>query len=314
MKRRIIAVLAAAALAVTFGAGVSPAAADEPDGVAYVALGDSVASGNGLLPYVDSDCLRSKNKSYPTLLAKASGLSFASEACTEAGTLDVAGQLQELVLAGAIGSDTELVTMTVGVNDVMWQPDPNGPVYGWGEALIACSNANVFPPGTCGPALYLSLLSLDPPDPAVPSLSERIAALIGAIRAAAPTARIVVTGYPILFGDVAGTCEVGLLDIPGVVRTQLTYGELERVWINQAVMAANGLIAQGVALAGDPNSAYVDVNVVPGGFDGHGLCDTGDKWISGLFPTTAQPRDRGFHPNAPGQRAYADIIAGALGW
>jgi lysophospholipase L1-like esterase len=310
MKRRIIAVLAAAALTATLGAGISPAAADEPDGVAYVALGDSVASGNGLLPYVDQDCLRSK-KSYPALLAKDSGLSFASEACTEATTSDVAGQLQSLVLAGAIGSDTQYVTLTVGVNDVMWGQSLE---FGWGEALIACSNVPLFPVD-CQTALYLSLLSLDPPNPALPSLSERIAGLVGAIHAAAPNARIVVTGYPVLFGDVAGTCSAGLLDIPDLgVKTELTYGELERVWINQAVMVANGMIAQGVAMAAVPNSTYVDVNLVPGGFDGHGLCDTGDPWISGLFPTTAQPRDRGFHPNPPGQRAYATIVAGALGW
>lgn len=310
MKRRILAVLAAAALTASLGAGISPAAADDPDGVAYVALGDSVASGNGLLPYVDPECLRSK-KSYPMLLAKSSGLSFATEACTEATTSDVAGQLQALLLKGAIGTDTQYVTLTVGVNDVMWGQNLE---FGWGEALIACSNAGVFPAGTCQTALYLSLLSLDPPDPAVPSLSERIAGLVSAIHAAAPNARIVVTGYPVLFGDVPGTCSAGLLDIPGVVRTELTYGELERVWINQAVMAANAMIAQGVALAGVPNSTYVDVNLAPGGFDGHGLCDTGASWISGLFPSTAQPRDRGFHPNPPGQRAYASIVAGALGW
>src|SRR4051812_208548 len=181
MKRRIIAVLAAAALTATLGASISPASAAQSHGVAYVALGDSVASGNGLLPYVDPVCLQSK-KSYPMLLAKSSGLSFATEACTEATTTDVLGQLQRLVAAHAIGSDTELVTLTVGVNDVMWQPpvaDP--PVFGWGEALIACSNAGVFPQGTCEYALLVSRLSLDPPDPALPSLSDRIAGLIGQI-------------------------------------------------------------------------------------------------------------------------------------
>ena len=70
------------------------------------------------------------------------------------------------------------------------------------------------------------------------------------------------------------------------------------------------------AILRPPGAAYVDVNLVPpgvAGFDGHGLCDTGDRWVSGLFPASAQPRDRGFHPNAAGQAAYANIIATALG-
>jgi len=46
-----------------------------------------------------------------------------------------------------------------------------------------------------------------------------------------------------------------------------------------------------------------------GGFAVHGLCDTGDRWVSGLISPNAKTTDRGFHPNAAGQRAYADIIA-----
>ena len=80
-------------------------------------------------------------------------------------------------------------------------------------------------------------------------------------------------------------------------------------------MAANQLIATGVGLAADPGAGYVDVNFVPpgvAGFDGHGLCDTQDRWVSGLFPASAKPRDRGFHPNAPGQAAYANILRSVL--
>ena len=42
-------------------------------------------------------------------------------------------------------------------------------------------------------------------------------------------------------------------------------------------------------------------------FATHGLCDTGDRWISGLV--RGSPGDRGFHPNAAGQQAFAATIA-----
>ena len=202
MKTRLLGVLAALALGLSAIGVAGPAMADEPDGVAYVALGDSVASGNGIVPYIKDDepqCLRS-TRSYPMLLAKKLGMPIVTEACSGEGTAAVAGQLQELVAENAIGTSTQLVTLTVGVNDVQWLGGA------WPQALIACSNAGVIPV-PCEAALGLSLQSLAP-------LPGRIAGLIHAIRAEAPNARIVVTGYAVLFGDFSGTCNVGLLDVP----------------------------------------------------------------------------------------------------
>ncbi|WP_243076124.1 SGNH/GDSL hydrolase family protein [Microbacterium sp. SS28] len=312
MKRRIIAALAALGLTATMAVGLAPAA-QAADPVDYVALGDSVAGGNGLLPYIaDDGCLQSKKKSYPMQLAKSLGLSAVTRACSGASTLAVGTvQLPAAVASGALGPATELVTLTVGVNDVQWAGGS------WGSAVIACSNE--INPIDCSTALYLALGSLTAlpglTPPAVP-LNDRITMLVGAIRAAAPNAEIVVTGYPFFFGDFTGTCGTGLLDRPEAgIRTPLTYSPDEAQQVDQATGVANGLIAQGVLASGDPKALYVDVNgAVPGvaSFDGHGFCDTGDAWISGLMPSTAKPVDRGFHPNAPGQAAYAAIIAQAL--
>ena len=83
MRRRLLTtILAVTALSVTALVGAAPAtAADLPPGVPYVAIGDSVASGNGLMPYYDSACLRSK-KAYPTVLAGLMGGSVVSAACS----------------------------------------------------------------------------------------------------------------------------------------------------------------------------------------------------------------------------------------
>lgn len=291
MKRRLTSIVAAMALGVSALAVAVPAAAqEEPDGVAYVALGDSVASGNGNLPYLDEACLRSK-RSYPMLLAQEMGLAVVSEACTAASTVDVLVQLGDLVVAGAIGPETELVTLTVGVNDVQLDGDPDPD---WGEVLGACSNKSPLPPEMCGILIGASLQVLA-------TLPQKIEALIDAIRAEAPSAQIVVTGYPLLFGDFTGTCSVG----GGV-----TFGDEQAGLINAAVLQANEWIAEGVDAAGDANAVYVDVVA---GFDGHGLCDTGDRWVSGLIAPQARTTDRGFHPNAAGQRAFADILEAAIG-
>src|ERR687897_3954473 len=97
----------------------------------------------------------------------------------------------------------------------------------------------------------------------------------------------------------------------GSHRMQLSFEAAGASAIDGAVSMLNAAIAAGVALSGDPNVVYVDVNTVPTGvegFAGHGLCDSGQSWISGLLPRTATPTDRGFHPNAAGARAYAEII------
>jgi len=282
MKRRLISVLAVLALGAAALAGAtSAAAADVPGGASYVALGDSEAAGTGNLPYVDQACLRSK-KSYPMLLGAMSGMPVASSVCAGA-TIGgvVAGQL------GDLGPATRLVTITAGINDLDWQ-----------GVLAACSS--VGDPSACGLAMAAAENGLS-------QLPLGVGQLLGSVRTLAPNALIVVTGYPALFGTVTKSCTVGTYQGVSVKFTaQQTAG------VNAGLAGVDSAIQAGVAgyvqLTSDPGVRYVDV--VPG-FAGHGLCDSGDRWISGLVsgnPTA----DRGFHLNAAGQQAYASIIAEAL--
>jgi len=292
MKRRLASTLAVLALGVSALAVATPAAAQD-DGAAYVALGDSVAAGNGIVPYVDETCLRS-TRAYPELLAEELGIDVRSAACTEASTTDVL--LDQL---GDLGPDTELVTVTVGVNNVQLDDDP---APDWGEVLGACSNKSPLPPEFCGILLTAALGVLDPPDGG-DGLPEDIVALVEGIRAQAPEAVIYITGYPLLFGDTTKTCNVG----GGV-----SFGVREMVQINEAIEKANALIAEGVAQTGDPDVVFVDVNADVGdaeGFAGHGLCGSGQRWISHLIPSQATTGDRGFHLTAAGHAAFADLLA-----
>lgn len=281
MKRRIVTLATAAALGLTLLLGGAPAAtAVGHPGASYVALGDSEAAGTGNLPYVDRDCLRSA-KSYPMILGASLG-GVASSACVGATTSDVlARQLADL------GPATQLVTVTVGINNADWQ-----------AVLEGCSSVGT--PLQCQTAYGAALAALA-------DLPQRIGELAGTVRTLAPNARIAVTGYPLLFGDVTGSCSLGAYQGKPV-----SISAAQAQLVNLGIAGVNAAIAGGVAgyaaLTSDIGIGYVDVTAA---FDGHGLCDTGQRWISGLVSGQAT-FVRSFHPNAAGQQAYAAVIAAAL--
>ncbi|WP_171013255.1 SGNH/GDSL hydrolase family protein [Microbacterium sp. 2FI] len=300
MKRRIIAVLSAAALTFTIGIAAAPAAsADGHLGASYVALGDSMASGNGNLPYVDPVCLQSA-RSYPKLLAAATGRDLVSAACTAATTDQVAMQLGQLQLDGDIGPGTELVTLTAGINDLGWQ-----------QALAVCAAPGME--AQCA----LAVQAMAAAGATVPG---KIYGLLMGIRAAAPNAVIVVTGYPKLFGTVTKSCSIGNLGgssvklpasltvmangaLDGAVDDPFPPGSDPMPGLNDAIAGATWLFA-----STDPvGTLFVDVDPA---FQTHRLCDTGDRWISGLI--RGVPVDRGLHPNAAGLQAFAATIGAAL--
>lgn len=286
MKRRIIAVLAATGLAAVMAIGAAPAAQAVPSwGTAYVALGDSEAAGTGNLPYVDQDCLRSK-KAYPAMLASALGAPYVSAACSGATTDDVLGQVGALAADGSLGPATQLVTLTVGINNLGWQ-----------DVLLACSAAG--DPLACQEKIAIAQAALG-------ALPTQLGAVLLAIRTAAPNALILVTDYPLLFGAVTDSCSVGAYQ-----GTPVKFSADQVAFVNGSIGQLSTVIEGTVAYAQLLGDAGVQFVSVIGGFWGHGLCDTGDRWISGLV--SGQPVfDRSLHPNTAGQQAYAQILAGAL--
>lgn len=295
MKRRVVALLGVLALGVSV-LGVAPAAsADGHLGAAYVALGDSEAAGTGNLPYADSECLRSK-KSYPMILASMAGMPVASSACSGATTQDVMGDpmMGDPGQLGDLGPMTQLVTITAGINNLDWQ-----------SVLAACSSAGSE--AACAAAKFTAGMA----GLAIPG---DVGTMLGAVRMAAPSAKIVVTGYPMLFGDVMTSCSVGAYQ-----GTPVKFSAQQAAEANAGIAGVNGAIQAGIGLyqqgymaqsGGMPDANMHWVDVAPG-FDGHSLCDTSDRWVSGLVSGKANS-DRGFHANAPGQQAYAQIIATAL--
>ena len=188
---------------------------------------------------------------------------------------------------------TQVVTLTVGVNDLGSQ-----------SRLVRRGTPGMGTPVPRG-------------DPAMPrpGAAVPLEALgsTGAIRASAPNATIVVTGYPKLFGEVAKSCSIGNLGgTPVKLPASLTAmanmaidGATERMIPSAAGPGLNDAIAGTVWAFAGPRQRRV--RRVDPAFQTHRLCDTGDRWISGLVHG-APVTDRGLHPNMAGMSAFAGSI------
>ncbi|MGR6321055.1 SGNH/GDSL hydrolase family protein [Micromonospora soli] len=261
MSRRVRAALAAL-LAAALGAVVVPGVAQAAT-VNYVALGDSYSSGVGAGPYDLSTCLRSE-KSYAPLWAAAHQVtSFRFPACGGAVTADVINSQ-----VGALSSGTTLVTITIGGNDA-----------GFADVMTSCRFGST---STCENAVNGAKAF------ATTTLPGRLDATYAAIRNRAPSARLVVLGYPRLFE----TTWCGLLAMSTYKRTIL----------NQAADVLNGVIAGRAGVAG---ATFVDARPA---FAGHGVC-AADPWIhdvSGVIEA--------YHPDADGYRyGYLPALTSAIG-
>ena len=173
-RSAVLAVVAAVALIVP-GAGAASAHGSR---VVYDALGDSYASGYGVPPY--ADCGRSQS-AYPVQLDGRHRLRLDDfVACAGATTTSLVsgGQL------AALDADTDLVTLSIGGNDV-----------GWSSAVIACLGGT---DAQCTGAVAVVDTRITSE---LPALLDTVYAEVAA---AAPNAQVVVTGYPRLFSPEYG--------------------------------------------------------------------------------------------------------------
>ncbi|MFD7616999.1 SGNH/GDSL hydrolase family protein [Streptomyces sp. NPDC059802] len=255
--------LLGAVLALTGAATAS--AATSVQAVDYVALGDSYSSGVGSGSYdsASGDCKRSA-KAYPALWAAAnSPASFAFTACSGARSGDVkANQL------GPLNSSTDLVSISVGGNDA-----------GFADVMTTCVLQSE---ATCLSRIATARSYVDT------TLPGNLDSVYSAIQAKAPSARVVVLGYP-RFYKIGGTCAVGLSD---KVRTAING-------------AADYLNAATAKRAADHGFAFADV---AGKFTGHEIC-SGSAWLHSLNWLNI---GESYHPTAAGQSGgYLPVLNSA---
>ena len=243
----ILTLTTALAAAIT-GAAVPARAAT----INYVALGDSYSSGVGT--GTESGSCGQSAQAYPALWAAANSVtSFTFAACSGAKVADViSSQLSSL------SSSTTLVSFTIGGNDA-----------GFSSIMETCILSST---STCESDISAAETSINS------TLPGKLATLLADIKAKAPSARIVMLGYP-LFYDLSASFCIGL-------------SSGDHSAIDAGINDLDGLIknaaAAGGAVFADPRPA----------FSGHELCD-GSGWLNSL----TIPIGDSYHPTATGQKS-----------
>lgn len=289
----------------------------------YVALGDSYASGEGLVPYeqgtdtATNSCHRSTDDSYPELLERSDVRAYnrlTSVACSGATTaslfttLTPGGPAPQL---SALTARTRTVTVTIGGNDA-----------GFAQVLSACVYAPVADPQVqatiqgqpeCRTSLNkpvsARILNLARPQSQLPP-TVSLPQVLARIHARAPQAQIYVSTYPQLVGTKFNSpygCQVGSV---GPVPLAITAADAR--WIRTKATQLNAAIAVSVAearYAGQP----VHLVRVDRRFQGHNLCDSRSPWLNPVLLDASGVSRASFHPTARGQSAFAAAFERAAG-
>ena len=258
---------AATTLAVTAvtAAGASPAGA--VSAVRYVALGDSYASGLGAGAYdpASGSCDRSAY-AYPEKGAAANApASFTSVACSGATTSDVLSSQ-----VSALSPATTLVSITIGGNDV-----------GFSSVMETCVLESTT---SCLAAVSAA------ENQVATTLPGKLDTTLRTIRAGAPSAKVVVLGYP-EFYDLAHSSVC-----PGL-------STADRSALDQGADQLDGALS---AAAGRNGDVFADVR---GRFTGHEICDLG-SWLHSV----TIPIGSSYHPTANGQDlGYLPVFSATAG-
>jgi lysophospholipase L1-like esterase len=283
--RRMAAI--AAATAGLLLAVAQPASAAVPTG-RYVALGDSFTAGPLIPTQVDLNCLRS-NRNYPSLIAASAGSSsFADVSCSGATTNDIlnsgSGQLGITTppQVRAVTSGTSLVTVEIGGNDI-----------GFASILSDCAEASLSSPLGSPCKNRYTAGGVDQLQARITATAAKVTAVLQVVRAAAPSARVVVIGYPAILPDTGYGCwpvvPIAYQDVP---------------YLRGVQKSLNAMLA---STAAANNATYADVYTPS---IGHDACKgSSTRWVEGLIPeNSAAP----FHPNARGEQGMATAMLARL--
>jgi lysophospholipase L1-like esterase len=259
MVRRLVgAVLVACALSGGVAAG---ALADN-----YVALGDSYSSGTGTRDYsLDSTCQRGPY-AYPALIkAERANTSLTFVACSGAKTGDVLNkQVQYL------SSSTNIVTITIGGNDA-----------GFSSVITQCA----LPwPWTCDTDIANAQSYIKN------TLPGALNNVYSQIKSRAPSARVIVLGYPRLFMGV--DCNAGTF-----------FSTAEMTKLNATADLLRDVTSGRAAAYG-----FTFKDAIPP-FVGHAVCSS-TEWLNGL----SDPTGDSYHPNRSGHRyGYEALVRSVIG-
>lgn len=226
MTRPTRTLTSAAALGLLAATAIASPALAKPAPVVYDALGDSYASGYGVPPYDGDDCARS-DAAYAVQIDGRMKIDLDDFAACAGATTDTleTGQL------GVLDADTDLVTVSIGGNDI-----------GWSLAVGACLLGT---DQQCTDALAATTTAIQY------VLPDLLRDTYDMIDAEAPDAHVVVTGYPRLFSPEYGD--------------YFNASPAEQQAMNDGADLLNDVIA---GVAGEYGFQFVDVTKR---FDDHGV-------------------------------------------
>lgn len=294
----------------------------EDDSLEYVAMGDSFSSGEGnslYNPSTDMDtndanenmCHRS-SAAYPNWLDQTPGspgldlVDFV--ACSGATTKDVRGVAEgddptgkghEPAQVNALSNSTDIVTITIGGNDIGFREFASSCVVD-----VCDTTSDIY-------ADTLLKISTELPD----KLEDVFTAIVNKTE----DAHVYVIGYPQLIPD------TGLNNLPiqcDYLDSSTPGDGLDAVAAAQVVEALNAQLGTSVAAfdntTNDTEFTFVDPNAsVDGTFDGHDLCSGATTtYFHNVTPNDLLGngyRPNIFHPNVNGQHEYYEIVEGAIG-
>lgn len=258
---------------------------DPADRLSYVALGDSVAAAPGVPdPAPPVGCRKSSND-YPSVLARRlAATKFYDVTCSGATTEDVADRAQQTrngLIArqiDAVRPTTDLITITIGANDVGLAADAQG--------------CEVKSPNPAPCTMDFVVGEVDRISAAIAAQVPIWRTLIDGVRAKAPSARIVLVGYGTMVRP--GGCFPGQPILPyDSDYLQAKINELDD-WQRQ--------------LAAARRIDYFDTRPMS---QGHDICaPPGDRYIEGY---EAKEPAVPLHPTAFGAAAVGSALAGYIG-
>lgn len=251
-------------------------------GARYVAMGSSFAAGAAIGPNQPGSparCSRSVNN-YPSLLAARLGLALDDRTCGGATTAHVLGPWNELpAQIEAVDSETRLVTLTIGGNDLN---------YAGNLFMSSCQPGRIYE--VAGYKIPCTA-PVAPPEENYVRLEKALRQIVREVQLRAPSARIVLVQY------------VSLLPHRPCAATAmpLAYVKLSRD-IGNRLASITARIARetgALLLPVDRLSRY------------HTACDP-DPWSNGMTGEIDLSKGAPWHPNVAGHEAIAAELAQAL--
>nr|WP_246330628.1 SGNH/GDSL hydrolase family protein [Saccharopolyspora hordei] len=244
-------------------------------------MGDSAAAGP-LIPDQDPNvlCFRSE-VDYPQVVASLLGAQLTDVTCSGAKIDDFSGSQYGILPPqyDALSNRTDLVTVTVGGNDVQLV-----------QAAVSCLNLLPEPVGrSCADRFTAG--GRDELGDRIAALTGKVDGMLERIQQRAPNAEVVVVGY-------------GTYLRPGGCYPHQPVWARDADYIQSSVDKLSALLRDRAQAHG---ARFVDLGPVS---RGHDICAApADRYYEGVVPASAAAP---LHPNAQGMRAFGHAVAEAV--